>query len=61
MLRTVISYFAKAFPGETDSIPPPGKVKGMTYNQNESALRLGALMLAWVKQYLQNTLPANEN
>jgi hypothetical protein len=32
MLRTVISEFAKAFPRKTDRLPPPEKVKGMTYD-----------------------------
>ena len=31
MLRTVVSEFAKAFPGKRDQIPPPENVKGMTY------------------------------
>jgi hypothetical protein len=61
MLRTVISEFAKAFPGKTDRIPPPEKVKGMTYDQIEAALRLGAPKLAWLKQYLRNTLTAKDN
>jgi hypothetical protein len=33
MLRTVIPAFAKAFPGKTDRIPPPEKVKSMRYDQ----------------------------
>jgi len=37
MLRTVISEFAKAFSGKTDRIPPPEKVKRMTYDQIEAA------------------------
>jgi hypothetical protein len=61
MLRTVISEFAKAFPGKTDRIPPPEKVKGMTYDQIEAALRLGAPKLACLKQYLRNTLTAKDN
>jgi len=32
LLRMVISEFAKAFPRKTDRIPPPEKVKGMTYH-----------------------------
>jgi hypothetical protein len=58
MLRMVISEFAKAPPGKMDRIPPPEKVKGMTYDQIEAALRLGAPKLAWLKQYLRNTLTA---
>jgi hypothetical protein len=61
MLRTAISQLAKAFPGKTDRIPPPGKVKGMTYDQIEAALRFGAPMLAWLKHYLWNTLTAKDN
>jgi len=60
MLRTVMSEFAKAFPGKTDRIPPPGKVKGMTYDQIEAALLFGAPMLAWLKHYLRNTLTAKD-
>jgi hypothetical protein len=61
MLRTVISEFAKAFPGKTDRIPPLEKVKGMTYDQIEAALRFGAPKLAWLKHYLRNTLTAKDN
>jgi hypothetical protein len=39
MIRTVISEFVKAFPGKTDRIPSPEKVKGMTYVQIEAALQ----------------------
>jgi len=61
MQRTVISGFPKAFPGKTDRIPPPDKVKGMTYDQIEAALRFGAPKLAWLKHYLRNTLTAKDN
>jgi hypothetical protein len=61
LLRTVISEIAKAFPGNTDRIPLPEKVKGMTYDQIEAALGLGAPKLAWLKQYLRNTLTAKDN
>ena len=61
MLKMVISEFAKAFPGKTDQIPPPEKVKGMTYDQIEAALRFGARKLAWLKHYLRNTLTGKDN
>jgi len=61
MLRTFISKFANAFPGKTDRIPPPDKVKGMTYDQIEAALRFGAPKLAWLKHYLRNTSTAKDN
>jgi hypothetical protein len=61
MLRTVISEFAKAFPGKTDRIPPPEKVKGMTYDQIEAALQFGAPKLASLKHYLRNTLTVKDN
>jgi hypothetical protein len=61
MLRTVIPEFAKAFPGKTDQIPPPEKVKGMTYDQIEAALRFGAPKLAWLRYYLRNTLTVEDN
>jgi hypothetical protein len=61
MLRTVISEFAKTFPEKTGRIPPPGKVKGMTYDQIEAALRLEAPMVAWLNQYLRNTFMAKDN
>jgi hypothetical protein len=60
MLRTVISEFAKAFPGKTDRIPPPDNVKGMTYDQIEAALRFGAPKMAWLKHYLRNTFTAKD-
>jgi len=61
MLMTVISELAKAFPEKTDRIPPPEKVQGMAYDQILAALRLGAPKLAWLKQYLRNTLMAKDN
>jgi hypothetical protein len=61
MLKTVISEFAKAFPGKTDQIPPPEKVKGMTYDQIKAALRFGAPKLAWLIHYLRNTLTVKDN
>jgi len=61
MLRTVIYEFPKAFPGKTDRIPLPEKVKGRTYDQIEAALRFGAPKLAWLKYYLRNTLTAKDN
>jgi len=60
-LRMVISEFAKALPGKTDQIPSAEKIKGMTYDQIEAALRLRASKLAWLKYYLQNTLTAKDN
>jgi len=61
MLRTVISEFAKAFPGKTDRVPPPEKVKSMTHNQIVAALQFGAPKLAWLKHYLRNTLTEKDN
>jgi hypothetical protein len=61
MLRTVISELAQVFTAKTDRIPPPEQVNGMTYDQLKVALRLGAPMLAWLTQYLQNTLTAKDN
>jgi len=61
MLRTVISEFQKAFPGKIDRIPPPEKVKGMTYDQIEAALPFGDPKLAWLKHYLRNTFTAKDN
>jgi len=49
MRRMVISEFAKAFPVKTDRIPPPGKVKGMKYDQIEAVLQFGAPKLGWFK------------
>jgi hypothetical protein len=46
MLRTVISEFAKAFPGKTDQKPSPGTVKSMTSDHIKAALRFGAPKLA---------------
>jgi hypothetical protein len=61
MLRKVISEFAKDFPGKTDQIPPPATVKSMTYDQIEAGLRFGAPTLAWLKQYLRNSLTAKDD
>jgi hypothetical protein len=61
MLRTVIYEFAKTVPEKTGRIPPPEKVKGMTYDQIEAALQLWAPKLAWLKQYLRNTFMAKDN
>ena len=61
LLSTVISEFAKAFPGKLDQIPLPQKVHGMTFDQIEAALQFWAPKLAWPKQYLWNTLPAKDN
>jgi hypothetical protein len=61
MLRTVIYEFAKTVPEKTGRIPPPEKVKGMTYDQIEAALQLVAPKLAWLKQYLRNTFMAKDN
>jgi len=44
-----------------DQIPPPEKVKGMTYVQIEAASRFGAPKFAWLKHYLRNTLTAIDN
>jgi len=46
MLRMVISEFAKAFPGNMDQIPPPEKVKGITYDQIKALLPFGDPKLA---------------
>jgi hypothetical protein len=61
MLRTVISEFAETFPEKTGQIPPPEKVKGMTYDQIEAALWFEPPKLAWLKQYLRNTFMAKDN
>jgi hypothetical protein len=58
MLRAVSYEFANTFPGKMDRIPPPEKVKGMTYDSIEAVLQFGALKLAWVIYYLRNTLTA---
>jgi len=61
MLRKVISQLAKAFPGKTDWIHPPGKMAGMTYHHIEAALLPVASNSAWLKQYLWNTLIVTDN
>jgi len=61
MLRTVISQIAKAFAGKTDQIPPPGKVRGMTYDEIETVLRFRVRKLAWLKHYLWSTFTTTEN
>jgi len=61
MLGTVITVFAKAFPGKTDRIPLADMVKGQTYDQIEAALRFGAPWLALLKYYLRNTLTERDN
>jgi len=61
MLKTVIFQFAKAFPRKTDRIPTPEKVLGRSYDGIEAGVRLGAPMLAWLKQFLRNILTAKDN
>ena len=61
MLRMVISEFAKSFPEKTDRIPLPETIRGITYDQIEAALRCRARSLAWLNNYLGNTLTAKNN
>jgi hypothetical protein len=61
MLRMGISMFAMASPWKTQQIAPCQKVKGMTYDQIQAALRFVALMLGCLKHYLWTTLTAKEN
>ena len=60
-LRTVISEFAKAFPGKTDQIPLPEMVRVMKDHHIEAALQVGAPKLACLKHYLWNILTAKDN
>jgi hypothetical protein len=50
-----------SFTRKTDQIPLPEKVNGITYDKIKAALWLGAPKLAWLKQYLWNTLTAKDN
>jgi len=61
LLRTVISEFAKSFPGKTVLIPHPVMVKGTTYNQTDAPLLFGATQLARLKGSLPNTFMPNDH